>query len=68
MAANIPCSTCPKYDGIRSAPGSFLKPLTWWDIPANQSLARQLDIADSTLLRYEAERHIAWLLKDLENA
>lgn len=64
MAASVECEPCGfrlgKSSRINAAPGSFLKPLSWWTEP--RSLAGQLNIADSRLLEYEARVHINWLL------
>lgn len=57
---SLPCGTHRAY----SCPGSFLRVLTWWDERNGKSLTDQLSRADSSLLRYEVERHIEWKLNE----
>lgn len=64
MAARIPCADCGPISGYSGAPGSFLKPLVWWDHANGRSLADQLVHADKTLLNHETEVHMKWLQKD----
>jgi hypothetical protein len=61
MAVAIPCSL-PHTGGRGVVPGSFLKPLIWWDERNGTNLAGQLNNADSALLHYEALRHAEWML------
>jgi len=63
MAAAIPCGECGKPDykwGNHLCPGSFLKPLIWWDRINGNTLQQQLNNSDQKLLEYETERHLKW--------
>lgn len=54
------CANCPAWLG--QIPGSFLRPLVWWDACNGNTLTEQLKRADEKLLRYEALVSAKYLL------
>jgi len=64
VAVSVPCSLPHRGFATRTVPGSYLRPLYWWDHPNGTSLADQVNNADSALLHYEALRWAEWVLAD----
>lgn len=61
FAAKHSCEHCPQSG--QHIPGSFLRPLCWWDDLNGNTIEKQLASFSPTILKHEAKVHANWYLQ-----